>query len=306
MTRTSPAMTRTRPAHRRPAVALAGVVAVLGLVAACTDGTDPDRQLPAAAGEERPAAPIDRGVSRLADRIRDAVAQALGRGPQAPSRSADPDPDATIGTGLRPDFDYATYQRTLQATFATLQEFWTSAVPALGGRYSDPEGGYRPYRSGQGQAPGPRCGGAAAPAGNAFYCSDGDFIAWDETGLVVPYYVGAGDFAASFVLAHEFGHAMQVRLPRQEATGVLRELQADCFAGAWARDVAQKGLLEAGDLDEATLAVFAARDVPGTAWTDPRAHGSGFERTRAFGDGYESGPKACYPAPADSWLISRG
>lgn len=300
---TARTMTR-RLAHRRPALALAATVAALGLVAACTDGTDPDRQLPAGA-VDGPAAPIDGAVTRLADRIRDAVGEALGRdSAQSPSTQPQPGATPTIGTGLRPDFDYAAYQGTVQATFTTLQEFWTQALPALGGRYSDPAGGYRPYRSGNAQAPGPTCGGEAAPPGNAFHCGDGDFIAWDETGLVIPYYVGAGDFAASFVLAHEFGHAMQARLPRQERAGVLRELQADCFAGAWSRAVAERDLLEAGDLDEATLAVFAARDVPGTAWTDPQAHGSGFERTRAFGDGYESGVRACYPAPAQDWLIS--
>ena len=122
---------------------------------------------------------------------------------------------------------------------------------------------------------------------------------------MIPYYVSGGDFAASFVLAHEFGHAMQVRLPRQEPLGVLRELQADCFAGAWSRWVSQQRLLDAGDLDEATLAVFIARDVPGTPWTDPAAHGSGFERTRAFGDGFESGAKSCYPAPAEDWRIAQ-
>jgi hypothetical protein len=85
--------------------------------------------------------------------------------------------------------------------------------------------------------------------------------------------------------------------------GIVRELQADCFAGAWSRHVQDQGLLEAGDLDEATLAVFSARDVPGTPWTDPQAHGSGFERTRAFTDGYESGPKACSPAPVETWIV---
>ena len=146
----------------------------------------------------------------------------------------------------------------------------------------------------------------AAPARNAFYCPAGDFIAWDESGLLIPYYVQAGDFAAAFVLAHEFGHAMQARLPRKERLGVLAELQADCFAGAWARSVQDEGLLAAGDLDEATLAVFSARDVPGTEFTDPRAHGSGFERTRAFTDGYEGGPRRCYPAPGDDWVVSAG
>jgi hypothetical protein len=38
--------------------------------------------------------------------------------------------------------------------------------------------------------------------------------------------------------------------------------------------VSQRKLLDAGDLDEATLAVFIARDMPGTPWTDPAAHGA--------------------------------
>ena len=125
-----------------------------------------------------------------------------------------------------------------------------------------------------------------------------------SSGLIIPYFVSAGDFAAAFVLAHEFGHAMQQRLPDQEDLGILRELQADCFAGAWARDVQEQDYLSEGDLDEATLAVFTARDVPGTEFTDPAAHGSGFERTRAFADGYEDGPGSCSPAPRERWLIS--
>ena len=115
--------------------------------------------------------------------------------------------------------------------------------------------------------------------------------------------MGAGD-AASFVRAHEFGHAMQARLPRQERLGVLRELQADCFAGAWARYVQHRRLLESGDLDEATSTVFSARDVPGTPFGDSPAHGSGFPRTRAFTDEYEGDPPRCYPAPGRDLLLT--
>jgi hypothetical protein len=142
-----------------------------------------------------------------------------------------------------------------------------------------------------------------APARNAVYCPPEDFIGWDESGLMIPYYVQGGDFAAAFVLAHEFGHAMQARLPRKAELGVLRELQADCFAGAWSRWVADRRLLQAGDLDEAVVAVFSARDVPGTPFTDPQAHGSGFERTRAFGDGFEGGPAMCYPIRPGAWVV---
>jgi uncharacterized protein len=208
-----------------------------------------------------------------------------------------------IRTDTRTAFDYAEYQRTLEAVIASLDAYWSTALPqAFGVEYRPPSRFvyYRPE-----EQPGPRCGSQPAPAKNAFYCPAGDFLAWDESGLMIPYYVSAGDFAAAFVLAHEYGHAIQARLPQRQQLGVVTELQADCFAGAWARHVQDQGQLEAGDLDEATLAVFSARDVPGTPFSDPRAHGSGFERTRAFTDGYDGGPSRCYPAPAQSWLVGR-
>ena len=209
--------------------------------------------------------------------------------------------DAVLRTDTRTAFSYDEYSRTLESVLGSLDEYWSRALPeSFGVDYTAPSRYvyYRPEES-----PGPSCGGQPAPPRNAFYCSDGDFLAWDESGLMIPYYVSSGDFAAAFVLAHEFGHAMQARLPRREELGVLNELQADCFAGAWAAHVAEQGLLDAGDLDEATLAVFSARDVPGTEFTDPRAHGSGFERTRAFADGYEAGPGRCWPAPGDEWVV---
>ena len=245
---------------------------------------------------------VDRAAA-LVDQVRAAVEQAKQRNQEESGQVQRTAPvgDQQIRTDTRTAFDYAEYSGILEQVLASLEAYWAQALPAsLGATYSSPSRYvyYRPE-----EQPGPSCGGEQAPAKNAFYCSDGDFIAWDETGLIIPYYVGAGDFAAAFVLAHEFGHAMQQRLPRQEELGVLRELQADCFAGAWARSVQEEGSLDDGDLDEATLAVFSARDLPGTEFTDAAAHGTGFERTRAFSDGYEEGPTGCYPAPRQKWLI---
>ena len=212
-----------------------------------------------------------------------------------------PGDDAVLRTDTQTAFEYEEYSGMVRSVLGLLDEYWAQALPAeFGVEYTAPER-YVYYRPEEG--PGPPCGEEEAPAKNAFYCPVGDFIAWDESGLLIPYYVSAGDFAAAFVLAHEFGHAMQARLPQQEELGVLRELQADCFAGAWAAYLSQQGYLDPGDLDEATLAVFTARDLPGTAFTDPRAHGSGFERTRAFADGYEGGPGRCAPAPTEDWIV---
>ena len=240
----------------------------------------------------------------VVDAVREAVEEAKAQQREGSGSVGSRSPrggDEVLRTDTRTAFSYDEYSRTIGSVLGSLDAYWSAALPQLFDvPYRSPAGYvyYRPEESA-----GPRCGTEPAPPRNAFYCADGDFVAWDETGLLIPYYVSSGDFAAAFVLAHEFGHAIQARLPRQEALGVLNELQADCFAGAWAAHVAEQGLLDAGDLDEATLAVFSARDVPGTAFTDPRAHGSGFERTRAFADGYESGPRRCWPAPGDQWVV---
>ncbi len=281
-------LSRLRPFVMVVAVAL--VVTGCGFDTTVGDGTN----------RARAQEIVDDIQSQIESAIEEAEAQNaeetgdLGEDPPAQTQA--------IRTDTNTAFVYEEYQATLESVISSLDKFWARELPAtLGATYTRPDRFvyYRPE-----QESGPRCGGEEAPARNAFYCSAGDFIAWDETGLMIPYYVSSGDFAAAFVLAHEFGHAMQFRLPEQEQLGVLRELQADCFAGAWARDVQEQDLLDAGDLDEATLAVFSARDVAGTPFTDPRAHGTGFERTRAFADGYEGGVGSCYPAPAEDWIVA--
>jgi predicted metalloprotease len=270
------------------------LVAGCGLLPGDSDGT-PRERFREAVDEARTAieAEVDRAVAEAREQ------ESSGSGDIGGGQA--PDVDA-IRTDTNTAFDYDEYTATLEMVIGSLEQFWGRTLPEdFDVPYSQPAryAYYRPEDGG-----GPRCGPDRAPPKNAFYCPVGDFIAWDETGLMIPYYVQAGDFAAAFVLAHEFGHAMQARLPRQEPRGILSELQADCFAGAWARDVEEQGLLEAGDLDEATLAVFSARDLPGTSFTDPAAHGSGFERTRAFSDGYEQGAASCSPAGEQDWVVS--
>jgi predicted metalloprotease len=277
-----------------PLVLSLALVTGCGLLPGDSDGTPRERFGEAVAqAREAIEAEVDQAVEEAKKRE--------SRGSGDIGQGSAPKVDA-IRTDTNTAFDYAEYTGTLEQVIGSLEAYWSKALPAeLGAQYSDPAR-YAYYRPGQDA--GPRCGNEQAPPKNAFYCPAGDFIAWDEPGLMIPYYVQAGDFAAAFVLAHEFGHAMQARLPRKEERGVLNELQADCFAGAWAGDMQRQGLLDQGDLDEATLAVFSARDVPGTSFTDPAAHGTGFERTRAFSDGYEGGPGTCYPAPGNSWIVA--
>jgi predicted metalloprotease len=79
------------------------------------------------------------------------------------------------------------------------------------------------------------------------------------------------------------------------------ELQADCFAGAWARDVedgnAEYFELTVHDLDKAIAGFLELRDGVGTAAADPAAHGTGFDRIGSFADGYRLGPEHCVDYP---------
>jgi len=76
---------------------------------------------------------------------------------------------------------------------------------------------------------------------------------------------------------------------------VTKELQADCFAGGWAKHAQDSGLFKAssGDLDSALAGILELRDSPGTSNIDPSALGSGFDRVSAFQGGYDNGPEKC-------------
>jgi uncharacterized protein len=116
-----------------------------------------------------------------------------------------------------------------------------------------------------------------------------------------------GQFAQAYVVAHEIGHHVQKLLGISERVDSTRqtkgasgasvrlELQADCFAGIWARSTDQRSLLEAGDIDSAISAAEAVGDdrlqrmATGTVSPDSWTHGSSAERTRWFRNGFDNG-----------------
>jgi predicted metalloprotease len=154
------------------------------------------------------------------------------------------------------------------------------------------------------------CGLGQAAMG-PFYCPSDervyiDLAFYDE---LKQRFGAPGDFAQAYVIAHEVGHHVQHILgtdrrvhqasegERAGGTGlsVKLELQADCFAGIWARTTQQRQLLEAGDVDEALKAASvigddalqkqAGRGVRPESFT----HGSSQQRVRWFKRGFESG-----------------
>jgi len=93
------------------------------------------------------------------------------------------------------------------------------------------------------------------------------------------------------------GAATRGRQPgAANALSVRQELQADCFAGVWARNADQaRHIMEEGDLEEAIGAAAAVgddrlqRQAQGRIAPDTFTHGSSTQRVRWFKRGFDSG-----------------
>ncbi|MFW8593154.1 neutral zinc metallopeptidase [Cribrihabitans neustonicus] len=161
------------------------------------------------------------------------------------------------------------------------------------------------------------CGGASGATG-PFYCPLDSKIYLDTAFFTtLSQRLGAGgDFAAAYVVAHEVAHHVQHELGILEQTHRARasssdvesnrisvqvELQADCFAGIWARYARDAlGTLEPGDVEEAMNAAKQIGDdtLQRNAGQAPRphtfTHGTSQQRQAWFARGYESGSvRAC-------------
>jgi uncharacterized protein len=161
------------------------------------------------------------------------------------------------------------------------------------------------------------CGAGQAAMG-PFYCP-ADQKVYIDLGFfdVLSQRLGApGEFARAYVIAHEVGHhvqnllgvsqrAEQMRARGSEAqanaVSVRVELQADCYAGLWARYSQQsKQWLDPGDIEAAmnaaqkigddTLQKSSGRGVVPESFT----HGSSEQRQRWFNTGWTKGDiKSC-------------
>ena len=73
------------------------------------------------------------------------------------------------------------------------------------------------------------------------------------------------------------------------------ELQADCFAGIWAADANRKGLVEAGDAEEAIRAAASVGDdmiqkrSRGYVVPESFTHGTARQRMEWFNRGFRTG-----------------
>lgn len=107
-----------------------------------------------------------------------------------------------------------------------------------------------------------------------------------------------GDFAWITVLAHEWGHHVQLLMNIETTMSMERELQADCFAGAYAQRALLSGFLQEGDVTEAVVMNIMGGDPAELSETAPGAHGSSDYRVTAFMQGYFNGTNVCFENPS--------
>jgi predicted metalloprotease len=223
----------------------------------------------------------------------------------APDTSSDATVPVTTAPGSPPVFvddpnrPPQPYDEALSAAFLDIEAYWRTTFPQLyGGRFEELRGGIWPVYRGRRGVPG--CGQAQTRysdiQGNAFYCPDGDFVAFDDTDLFPTLYGRFGPEVLAMIVAHEWGHAVQARAGTMDLPAIVLEQQADCFAGAWMAHMATDGgpfTVNDATLNIAFAGMLTFRDTPGTSAQHEGAHGSGFDRVGAFQDGFTNRAEQC-------------
>jgi predicted metalloprotease len=223
--------------------------------------------------------------------------------PQAQSQGSAP----ACGTGADAD---ARLDCRIVGTVNSLNAFWPAYLAQYNRTYPQPETVIFTGGTNTG------CGAATSEVG-PFYCP-ADSTAYFDPGffqeLVDRFGSSGGPLAEEYVVAHEFGHHVQNVLgnldrgqqdPQGPESGAVRvELQADCYAGLWARHASEPDpktgqpfleRLTEKDLQDALSAASAVGDdriqkaatgrVSPESWT----HGSSAQRQKWFYQGYQTG-----------------
>jgi uncharacterized protein len=226
-----------------------------------------------------------------------------------PADAGEPPRNLVLGAGDGEGAEPQTMDEFLTAVTEDVDRYWTDVF--AGSDLPEPRVRYSWIPAGQSVAS--ACGdGSAMGDSAAAYCPGDDTIYISEK-FASDIYTGSldhalpgssqgyggtvGDFAVAYIVAHEYGHQIQDELglfQRGHPTVDL-ELQADCYAGTWARSADQENQLEDGDLQEALGAALAVGDFDAG---NPGHHGTPEQREQAWYSGFESGD----PASCSSYL----
>jgi uncharacterized protein len=199
----------------------------------------------------------------------------------------------------------------VSTVLADTEDVWKDVFTKGGATYTPPK-----LVLFRGSTPTP-CGAGQAAMG-PFYCP-GDQKVYIDLAFydTLSRQLGApGEFAKAYVVAHEIGHHVQNllgvndkveqarrRLSEKEnnALSVRVELQADCYAGLWAKKANEsRQILQNGDIESAMNAAAKIgddalqRQSTGNVRPDSFTHGTSAQRTKWFNTGLQTGSvKSC-------------
>jgi predicted metalloprotease len=211
----------------------------------------------------------------------------------APQQAAPRDPNKPKDEG----------QVFVERVLGSTEDVWREVFRAAGRTYEDPK---LVLFSGAARS---ACGMAQAAMG-PFYCPRDHKVYIDLAFYrdLRERFRAPGDFAQAYVIAHEVGHHVQNQLGTMQKLEQMQgrvskgefnqmsvriELQADCYAGIWAKHAGR--LLDPGDLEEGLTAASAIGDdrlqkqSQGVVVPESFTHGSSAQRVRWFKRGMDSG-----------------
>lgn len=306
-----------RAGHSRRRTQLLAVATGMTLLAGCAtsvSGTPLRGEAPATAATSEAAAqwpalpdlPSSTASSSAADSTGPESAPAEGG--DLPERPAVPDEEV----GLLPDApdpglsiagdSGGPIDALAAASLADLFAFYGEEFPELFGAAYDPPGNLVSY-----DATDPAdsvCGESTYEYVNAFYASYCDTVAWDR-GVMLPEMADEiGTLAPAIIMSHEIGHHVQDLLGESDQTPtIVLEQQADCYAGAYWRWVADGNsrfyaFNQTEGMRQLLLTLLSVKDPPMTREEMNLEgandnHGSGFDRTYAATLGYGEGAARC-------------
>jgi predicted metalloprotease len=212
--------------------------------------------------------------------------------PAASSSTADTAKDASEATEVK----------FVSFVLDDAQKTWTKLLPDSGAQYRHAK--LVLFRDSTPSA----CGQAESATG-PFYCP-GDEKVYIDLGFfqeLKTRFGAPGEFAQAYVIAHELGHHVQKILGIEDkargltnrgnanAISVKMELQADCFAGVWAKATEQRDLIDQSDIKAALGAAAAVGDdrlqkmASGHVSPETFTHGSSADRMKWFQQGLDGG-----------------
>jgi len=207
------------------------------------------------------------------------------------------------------------FECAVVADIDSIQAYWTRELPKLGKSYVKVP---TVWFAGQVST---ACGAADSGAG-PFYCPGDNHVYIDLSffdDIKTEFKATGGLFVDAYVLAHEYGHHVQdllgieskVRTREGPTSDSVRlELQADCFAGVWAKHATEPGpngapaLIESISQQDFRNALQVASRI-GDDWIQKNlgngqvnqntfTHGTSAQREKWLTTGYRSGdPNAC-------------